>query len=199
MSVARPGQYSYTPYVAKALYNGAKYGYNYVSQLKRAPFGGRSPFDYASVVARRHQRSMYMASKNEQRHQQFTKKRAGRSVGGKYKINGSGRLAGKIRRPRRNVTKARNYSKSMGVEYVYEWGQVVTDVDCQFIGHITHPQKVVLRTMWAAALKKLMYKAGAQFESITQALDFENGDIVRVRYQQDVNNLTPFVNILNAH
>lgn len=183
MSLARRrNALALAPIVTSGLYHGARHAYNYVSKLRKRAYGGMSPFDYARGMARAHKRANNGPYKVRSTNSAAPKSRT------RGKWIGRGQLAGKIRKPFKRVKRAPKYKMSQGVEIINEWGKVVDDENCQYIGHITHPQQTVIKTMWCAIAKKLMLKAGSQFSNLTQPLNIEDGDILSVLYTQDVTN-----------
>jgi len=98
----------------------------------------------------------------------------------------SGILRGKVRKPRRSVRRTTAYKMRKGVAFTYELGKVVSTGECQYIGHITHPQKLFLKNMWCSLLKALFIKAGVVFRTLEDVLPTLSSDSVVVKYQKNV-------------
>jgi len=102
------------------------------------------------------------------------------------RANGSARLAGKLKKSRRNPKKTSAYKYRRGVSIVKEIGFEREQTDTGYIGHITHPQRPVLKALWMSILKELLIKSGFSFDNpAEQVLPFLATDEIRVWWKRD--------------
>lgn len=98
----------------------------------------------------------------------------------------SGRMGKKLRTKYKVKRKGRQFkSDQLGMSLNFEYGGVLTDPYCVYIGHGTCPSNILRRIVFGAMLKKLFMKLNIMPESLTESIGLFGGtDTILVYYRK---------------